>query len=88
MASVMGKQPQSLEMLLVKGVNVDYVDSKGDSVYHLAVTFCPLVITVSKSICILITKLYRLQFISSLLHSSVAGLITDSGEAQSSKFKV
>lgn len=48
MASVLGKQPQSLEMLLLKGASINQVDSKGNTVYHMAVLCCPLVITVLK----------------------------------------
>ncbi|KAK7112659.1 85/88 kDa calcium-independent phospholipase A2-like [Littorina saxatilis] len=48
MASVMGKQPQSLEMLLRKGASVNLVDKQGNSVYHLAVISCPLAITILK----------------------------------------
>lgn len=47
MASVMGKQPQSLEVLLRCGAAVDAVDKHGYTVYHHAVIFCAVVITVS-----------------------------------------
>ncbi|PVD38093.1 hypothetical protein C0Q70_00704 [Pomacea canaliculata] len=48
MASVMGKQPQSLEVLLRCGAAVDAVDKHGYTVYHHAVIFCAVVITVLK----------------------------------------
>ncbi|KAK7501258.1 hypothetical protein BaRGS_00007383 [Batillaria attramentaria] len=48
MASVMGKQPQSLELLLQFGASVNTTDKQGNTVYHQAVTSCPLVITVLK----------------------------------------
>ncbi|XP_076459319.1 85/88 kDa calcium-independent phospholipase A2-like [Babylonia areolata] len=48
MASVLGKQPLSLETLLRHGASVTLVDKQGNTVYHLALIYCPLVITVLK----------------------------------------
>nr|KAG5709665.1 hypothetical protein BaRGS_027690 [Batillaria attramentaria] len=44
----MGKQPQSLKLLLQFGASVNTTDKQGNTVYHQAVTSCPLVITVLK----------------------------------------
>ncbi|KAL8601522.1 hypothetical protein ACOMHN_000464 [Nucella lapillus] len=48
MASVLGKQPQSLEMMLRHGASITHLDKQSNTVYHLALIYCPLVITVLK----------------------------------------
>ena len=48
MASVLGRQAQCLEVLLRRGASVTQVDKQGNTIYHLAIISCPLVITVSR----------------------------------------